>query len=129
MRFPFHVKSGFSSRFVHRFLNGFWRSIGLQNGSKMVLKCKKTHKTWVRNACVFFKVFGHDFYGFGDPQTLDVDQPSYVFEVFPACRRLPLEVDSASQKSSTIHLKSNKSRKRTFRGRLEKDMCFKSFFC
>ena len=132
MRFPFHVKSGFFfmfflCRFLHRFLNGFWRSTGIQNASKMVLKCKKTHKTSVRNACVFFKVFGHDFYGFGDPQTLDFDQPSYGFEVFPGCRRLPLEVDSASQKSSTIGLKSRKSCKRTFRGRLDKYMIFRSF--
>ena len=91
-----------------------------QNGEKAL-------KRGVRRACVFFNVFGHVFYGFGDPQTLDFDQPSYGFEVFPGCRRLPLEVDSASQKSSKIDLKSHKSRKRTFRGRLDKYMIFRSF--
>ena len=32
----------FSCSFLHRFLNGFWRSSGIQNASTMVLKCKNT---------------------------------------------------------------------------------------
>ena len=53
--------------------------------------------------------------------------PPMVFKVFLACRRSPLEVDSASQKSSKIGLKSHKSCKRTFRGRLEKYIIVGSF--
>ena len=113
----------FSIRVLERFL----RFLGHEMVTEIDQNGEKALKRGVRRACVFFNVFGHVFYGFGDPQTLDFDQLSYGFEVFLVCRRSPLEVDSASQKSSKIHLKSHKSRERTFRGRLEKDMCFKSF--
>ena len=68
----------FGEVFVYLFLC-FRGSTGIQNDSKTILKCKKRIKTSLRNACVFFNVFGHVFYGFGDPQTLDFDDPSNGF--------------------------------------------------
>jgi hypothetical protein len=79
------------------------------------------------HAC--FLMFSDTFFMVSDIlKPLILMTPTMVFKVFLSCRRSPLEVDSASQKSSKIGLKSHKSRKKSFWGRLEKYMIFRSIF-